>query len=256
MTTGAETRADADWGPSEAAQSKELWWKVGAAVGVSILLLLISGFLYPEQARLYDLPHFVGVLKQIFYETPFQPLFLIIALVPLFFAAARNVSWEALTVGGLLVVAVVMPFARFQSLDPAIAADLTFVPGAHNSVFQMAGPGNEMPTFVAVVVLLLMGGITAMFWRPRVGAVIGLMAVVTMALVWPETFDNPPVRSGNPVIVFQDGQLLFGYYLAWAGAAIGVVGFSTWAELRRLWQRQNEGLPEEAAEDAPAGDES
>jgi len=256
MTTDGEGRVDADWGPPAATQTKEMWCKVGAAAGLPIVLLLISGFLYPEQARLYDLPHFVGVLKQIFYETPFQPLFLIIVLVPLLLAAARNVSWEALTVGGLLVVAVVMPFARFQSLDPVLAADPTFVPGAHNSVFQMAGPGNEMPTFVAVVVLLLMGGVTAMFWRPRVGGLIGLMAVVTMTLVWPTTFDNPPVRDGNPVIVFQSGQLLFGYYLAWAGAAIGVLGFSTWADLRSLWHREDEDVPEQAAVDAPAGDES
>jgi len=252
MTTDTESRVDADWGPPAAVHTREMWWKVGAAVGVSIILLLISGFLYPEQARLYDLPHFVGVLKQIFYETPFQPLFLIIALVPLYFAAARNVSWEALATGGLLVVAVVMPFARFLSVDPADPAIAT----AHNSVFQMAGPGNEMPTFVAVVVLLLMGGITAMFWRPRVGGLIGLMAVVTMTLVWPEIHDNPPVRSGSPVILFRSGQLLFGYYLAWAGAVIGVLGFSTWPELRGLWRKGDEELSEEAGEDTPAGEES
>ena len=253
MTTDAESRVDADWGPPAAAQTRAMWWKIGAAVGVSIVLLLISGFLYPQQARYYeDLPHFFGVLRQIFYETPFQPLFLIIALVPVYFAAARNVSWEALTTGGLLAVSVVMPFARFLSLDPTLAADAT----AHNSVFQMAGPGNEMPTFVAVVVLLLMGGITAMFWRPRVGAVIGLMAVVTMALVWPEIRDNPPVQNGDPLIGFESGQLLFGYYLAWFGGAIGVLGFSFWKELRTLWQRQDEDLPQDAAEAAASGDES
>ena len=252
MTTDAESRVDADWGPPAAAQTKEIWWKIGAAAGVSIVLLLISGFLYPEQARLYDLPHFVAVLKQVFFETPFQPLFLIIALVPLFFAAARNVSWEALISGGLLVVAVVMPFTRFLSIDPASQAEAT----AHNSVFQMAGPGNEMPTFVAVVVLLMMGGITAMFWRPRVGGVIGLMAVVTMALVWPEIHDNPPTRDGNPVIIFESGQLLFGYYLAWAGAVIGVLGFSSWREVRNLWQREDANVPEETAGAPSPGVES
>lgn len=244
MTTDAESRVDADWGPPAAAPTREMWWKLGAAVGVSIILLLISGFLYPEQARLYDLPHFVGVLKQIFYETPFQPLFLVIALAPLYFAAARNVSWEALAVGGLLVVSVVMPFARFSS---GAAGDVT----AHNSIFQMAGPGNQMPTFVAVVVLLLMGGITAMFWRPRVGGIIGLMAVVTMALVWPEIRAEPPTTIG-----FTSGQLLFGYYLAWAGAVIGVLGFSSWREFRSLWRREDEGLPEQAAEATPSGEEN
>lgn len=244
MTTDAESRADADWGPPAAAPTREMWWKVAAAVGVSIILLLISGFLYPEQARLYDLPHFAAVLKQIFYETPFQPLFLIIALVPLFFAAARNISWEALAAGGLLIVSTVMPFARFSS---GAADEVT----AHNSIFQMAGPGNEMPTFVAVVVLLLMGGITVMFWRPRVGGIIGLMAVVTMALVWPHIHGEPPT-----IIGFTSGQMLFGYYLAWAGAVIGVLGLSSWREFRSLWQREDEGFPEGTAEPAPSGDES
>ena len=145
-----------------------------------------------------------------------------------------------------------MPFTRFLSIDPASQAEAT----AHNSVFQMAGPGNEMPTFVAVVVLLMMGGITAMFWRPRVGGVIGLMAVVTMALVWPEIHDNPPTRDGNPVIIFESGQLLFGYYLAWAGAVIGVLGFSSWREVRNLWQREDANVPEETAGAPSPGVES
>ncbi len=254
MTTEPEVRADADWGPPVAPQDRQTWWKVGAAVGLSIVVLLISGFLYPEQARLYDLPHFVGVLKQIVFETPFQPLFLVVALVPLYFAAARNVSWEALTVGGLLVVSAVMPFARFVSLDPALAADPTFVPGAHNSVFQLAGPGNEMPAFVSVVVLLLMGGITAMFWRPRVGGIIGLMAVVTMSFVWPATFDNPPVRDGSPVVVFVSGRMLFGYYIAWAGAVAGVLGVSAWSDLRALLRKEDDDVLEETAQEAVEGE--
>jgi len=251
MTTDAESRVDADWGPPAAGQTTQVWWKIGAAVGLSIVLLLIAGFLYPEQARLYDLPHFVGVLKQIFYETPFQPLFLVVALVPLYFAAARNVSWEALTTGGLMIISVLMPFVRFQSLDPALAADPALVEGAHNSVFQMAGPGNEMPTFVAVVVLLLMGGITAMFWRPRIGGIIGLMAVVTMALVWPEIHDSPSAGIG-----FASSRLLFGYYLAWAGAVISVLGFSTWGEVRDLLRDEGGDSEEGAADDAPSGADS
>jgi hypothetical protein len=196
--------------------------KVAAAIAATAVLLLIAGFLYDEQAGTYSEPYVIAVLLQIVYETPFQPLFLIIALTPIYLAAARNISWSALASGGLMTIALVLPFARFLVInltpggpDPA---------GFHNSLFQLAGPGHRMPQFVSIVTLLFMGGLVAMFWRPRVGGLIGIIGVITMIFVWPAVHDEPPSRGGEPEVIFFGRGLLFGYYIAWAGAVLGLVG--------------------------------
>jgi hypothetical protein len=66
--------------------------KLAATLALSLILLFISAFMYTEQADTYDLPHVVAVCRQLIYGTPFQPLFLIVALVPIYLAAARTTS--------------------------------------------------------------------------------------------------------------------------------------------------------------------
>jgi hypothetical protein len=39
--------------------------------------------------------------------------------------------------------------------------------------------------------------------------------------------------------------MLFGYYLAWAGAVVGVLGFSSWNELRGMLRGDAEEEDEE-----------
>ena len=208
--------------------------KVAAAVAVTFTLLLIAGFLYDEQAATYDQPYVIAVLLQIVYETPFQPLFLIIALTPIYLAAARNVSWVALASGGLLTVALLLPFARFLALNVTAAGPDPA--GFHNSLFQLAGPGYRMPQFVSIVTLLFMAGLVAMFWRPRVGGLIGFIGVITMIFVWPAVYDEPPTRGGEAEIVFFGRGLLFGYYIAWAGAILGVLGQWLLLALEARWR--------------------
>ena len=38
--------------------------KLAAAVSVSLILLLVSAFMYTEQADTYDVPHVLAVLRQ------------------------------------------------------------------------------------------------------------------------------------------------------------------------------------------------
>ena len=197
--------------------------KLGVTLAVSLILLFISAFIYTEQADTYDVPHVVAVLRQLIYETPFQPLFLIVALVPIYLAAARTTSIVGLLSGTLLMTASLLPFARFEVTDP-VAGTLVLTEGFHNSLFQLAGPGHEMPQFVAAVTLLTMGGVVAMFWQPRIGGIIGLMGVISLAFVWNAVLDDPPYENGVPKIIFTDSNLLYGYYLAWAGAALALLG--------------------------------
>ncbi len=210
---------------------RDAYLKVAVAVLVTWTLILIAGFLYAEQADRYSQTHFIAVLLQVVYETPFQPLFLVIVLLPIYLGAARNAPWPALAAGGLMMISVVLPHGRFESLDTSgVVADPVL--GVHNSLFQLAGPGHQMPQFVSVVTLLLMGGVTAMFWQPRVGAVIGLMGLISMAFVWNAAFDNPATEGGQPKIAFIDSSLQYAYYLAWAGAVIGLVDKWGWLSLR------------------------
>lgn len=224
-------------GQSEAAQqrsSRERYAKLAFAVAVTSILVLIAGFMYDEQAGTYDQPYVIAVLLQIVYETPFQPLFLIIALLPVYLAAARNVSWVALSSGGLMTVSLVLPYARFLAINTsAIGPDPA---GFHNSLFQLAGPGHQMPQFVSIVTLMFMGGLVALFWRPRVGGLIGLIGAITMIFVWPAVHDEPPTRAGEPEVIFFGRSLLFGYYLAWSGAILGIIGQWLTAAIARVRQ--------------------
>lgn len=196
--------------------------KVAVALAGTFALLLIAGFTYDEQAGTYDQPYVIAVLLQIVYETPFQPLFLIIALTPVYLAAARNVTWVALAAGGLMTLALVLPFARFLAINATAAGPEPA--GFHNSLLQLAGPGHRMPQFVSIVTLIFMGGLVALFWRPRVGGLIGIIGVITMIFVWPAVHDEPPTRGGEAEIIFFSRGLLFGYYIAWAGAILGLLG--------------------------------
>jgi hypothetical protein len=197
--------------------------KLAAAASVSLILLLVSAFMYMEQADTYDVPHVVAVLRQLVYETPFQPLFLFVALVPIYLATARTSSRVGLISGMLLMTASLLPFARFEVTDP-VAGTITLTEGFQNSLFQLAGSGHEMPQFVAAVTLLMMGGVVAMFWQPRIGGIIGLMGVISLAFVWNAVLDDPPFENGVQKIIFTDSNLLYGYYLAWAGAALALLG--------------------------------
>ncbi|MBI4218998.1 MAG: hypothetical protein HY682_02565 [Chloroflexi bacterium] len=197
--------------------------KLAAVVVASATLLLIAAFLYDEQAATYkNEPYVVAVFLQMVYETPFQPLFLVIALLPVLWAAARNASWIALAAGGLMLLSLVLPYARFLAIDASLPTGPEPA-GFHNSLFQLAGPGHRMPQFVSIVTLMLMGGLVALFWHPRVGGLIGLIGAITMIFVWPAAYDDPPTRGGEAEVIFFGRGLLFGYYLAWAGAAVGIV---------------------------------
>jgi hypothetical protein len=220
----------------------ERYVKVAAAVAATFILLLIAGFVYDEQAATYDQPYVIAVLLQIVYETPFQPLFLIIALTPIYLAAARNVSWIALVSGGLITLTLVLPFARVLAIN--VTASGPDPAGFHNSLFQLAGPGHRMPQFVSIVTLLFMAGLVAMYWRPRVGGLIGIIGVITMIFVWPAVYDEPPARAGEAQIIFFGRGLLFGYYIAWSGAILGVLGQWGAAAAGRL--RQPRPMPADA----------
>jgi hypothetical protein len=197
--------------------------RLTATLALSLILLFVGAFLYTEQADTYDQSHVISVLRQLVYETPFQPLFLIVALVPIYLAAARTSSLVGLLSGTLLMTASLLPFARFEVTDP-VAGTIVLTEGFHNSLFQLAGPGHQMPQFVAAVTLLMMGGVVAMFWQTRVGGIIGLMGVISLAFVWDAVLDAPPFEDGIQKIIFFDSKLLFGYYLAWAGAAVALLG--------------------------------
>lgn len=212
-------------GPTNAAApgTRGRYQKLGVAVVATVFLLLLSAFLYDEQAATYDLAYVPAVLLQMVYDTPFQPLFLIMALLPIYLACARNASWVAIIGGGLLMISLALPYLRFLVLDFSPQSGLSPA-GFHNSLFQLAGPGNQMPQFVSIVTLVLMGGFVALLWKPQVGGLIGLVGVITMVFVWPAVYNEPPTRSGQPVVVFFSRSLLFGYYLAWAGAVIAISG--------------------------------
>ncbi|MCH7907050.1 MAG: hypothetical protein IIC29_08090 [Chloroflexi bacterium] len=194
--------------------------KLAAAVVVTATLLLASALIYSDQADLYETSFAVSIIRQITTETEFQSLYLVIILTPLFVAAARNVSWIALAAGGLIMLSILMPYARWEYVDIASGQ----VEGAHNSLYQLAGPGHQMPQFVSVLVLAMMGGVTALFWRVRIGGLIAVLGAITMAFVWPAVLDEPPVIDDRALIVFQDDALLFGYYITWFGALIAVIG--------------------------------
>jgi hypothetical protein len=222
MSLDAPQPSAAPESPVTARQASQRYIAIGASVAVTLALLLSASFIYDEQAGTYAQPYVIAVLLQLAYETPFQPLYLIIALTPVYLAAARNASWVALVSGGLMLVAMVLPFARFLAIN--VTATGPDPAGFHNSLLQLAGPGHRMPQFVSIVTLLFMGGLVALFWRPRVGGLIGLIGVITMIFVWPAVHDEPPTRGGEPEVVFFGRGLLFGYYLAWVGAVMGVVG--------------------------------
>jgi len=186
----------------------------------TILVLVISALIYSDQADLYDSSFVVSLIRQVTTETVFQPIYLVVVLVPIFIAAARNVSWLALGSGGLILLSILLPYARFEYIDAATRE----LEGAHNSLFQLAGPGHRMPEFVSVLTLMLMGGATALFWRVRIGGLIAVMGAITTAFVWPTVFDEPPVIDDRALIEFPSKSLLFGYYIAWFGAVIAVLG--------------------------------
>jgi hypothetical protein len=191
--------------------------KVATVIVVAAALLLTGAFLHTEQADSYGNPHVIAVLRQLVYETPFQPLFLVVALLPLLIAAARGARWRGLLPGALLMVAALLPFARFAVVDVHVGPQPGLqIDGQHNSLFQLAGPGHEMPQFVSAVTLFLMAGVVTMFWQPRVGGLIGLLGVISLAFVWNAVLDDPPFEK----IFFLDRDLRFGYYIAWTGAVL------------------------------------
>lgn len=220
-----------DSGASRTA-ARDAYLKLAAAVAATVVLIVAAAFIFSEQADRYSDTHVLAVLRQLVYETPFQPLFLLVILVPIYLAAARDVPWPNLISGGLMMVAVALPFARFAELDVNAVVGADPVEGIHNSLIQLAGPGHEMPQFVSTVTLLLMAGVVAMFWQPRIGGIIGLMAVISMAFVWQAALDDPPSVGSALKIDFIDGDLQFGYYLAWAGAIAAVVGEWAWRPWR------------------------
>ncbi|MCH8103328.1 MAG: hypothetical protein IIB28_09285 [Chloroflexi bacterium] len=213
---------------------RDVYLKLAVAVTATWVLILTAAFIFSEQADRYSNTHIVAVMRQLVYETPFQPLFLVVILVPIYLAAARGVAWPALISGGLIMVAVVLPFARFAALDVNAVVGADPVDGIHNSLFQLAGPGHEMPQFVSTVTLMLMAGVVTMFWQPRIGGIIGLMAVISLAFIWEAALDDPPSVGNALKIGFIDGDLQFGYYLAWAGAIAAVLGEWAW---RPWWSR-------------------
>jgi hypothetical protein len=218
--------------------------RLAVTLVLSLILLFVGAFLYTEQAGTYDQSHVIAVLRQLVYETPFQPLFLIVALVPIYLAAARTSSLVGLLSGTLLMTASLLPFARFEVTDP-VAGAIVLTEGFHNSLFQLAGPGHLMPQFVAAVTLLMMGGVVAMFWQPRVGGIIGLMGVISLAFIWSAVLDDPPYEAGIQKIIFTDSKLPFGYYLAWAGAAVALLGELIVVAYRRYSPAESEMNAEE-----------
>lgn len=195
-------------------------FKLAVTVAVTATALLTSALIYSGQADLYESSFAVSIIRQITRETEFQPIYLVVVLAPIFIAAARNVSWIALASGGLIMLSILLPYARWEYVDIASGE----VKGAHNSLYQLAGPGHQMPQFVSVLVLMMMGGATALFWRVRIGGVIAIMGAVTIAFVWPAVLDEPPLIDNRALIVFQDNALLFGFYIAVLGALIALVG--------------------------------
>ncbi|MDA1258178.1 MAG: hypothetical protein O3C10_10125 [Chloroflexi bacterium] len=196
------------------------YFKLAVTVSVAAAALLASALIYSDQADLYESSFAVSIVRQITTETAFQPLYLVIVLAPIFIAAARNVSWLSLVSGGLIMLSVLLPYARWTYVEIATGE----IEGAHNSLYQLAGPGHQMPQFVSVLVLMMMAGITALFWRVRIGGLIAVMGAITTAFVWPAVFDEPPLIDGRALIVFNSDTLLFGYYVAWFGAVIAVIG--------------------------------
>ena len=134
------------------------------------------------------------------------------------------------------MLSALLPHARFATLDAAGGVGIpSSLAGYHNSLFQLAGPGNAMPQFVSIVTLVLMGGMVAMFWQPRIGGIIGLLGVISMAFVWNAAIDEPSIIDGVPKIEFTDASLQLGYYFAWAGAVIALVGNVLSRKLATIW---------------------
>ncbi len=224
MNQSSELTPDALSASAEGSSHVHVIHTAAAKIVISVLVVLfglvISALIYPEQADLYDSTFVVAIVKQLTYETAFQPIYLVVVIVPILFAAARNVSWLALGAGGLILLSILLPFARFEYIDVTTGD----IERAHNSLYQLAGPGHRMPEFVSVLFLMLMAGGTALFWRVRIGGLIAILGAVTMAFVSPTVFDRPPVVDDLPLILFPSKALLFGYYIAWFGALIAVIG--------------------------------
>ena len=89
----------------------------------------------------------------------------------------------------------------------------------------------------------MIGGITTIFWQARIGALIGLMGLISMAFVWNAAYHDPATLGGSAKIQFLDSNLQYVYYLAWVGAAIGIVG--QWRLLP--WPRRATSSPEGAS---------
>lgn len=195
-------------------------FKLVTAVILIATALLVSALIYSDQADLYESSFAISIIRQITTETAFQPIYLVIVLSPILIAAARNVTWIALASGGLIMLSILLPWARWEYVDIA-SGDIK---GAHNSLYQLAGPGHQMPQFVSVLVLMIMSGATALFWRVRIGGLIAIMGAVTMIFVWPAVLDEPPIIDDRALIVFQGNALLFGFYIAVFGALIALVG--------------------------------
>jgi hypothetical protein len=215
--------------------------KIVISALVIIIGLIVSALIYSDQADLYDSAFPVSIVRQLTYETAFQPIYLVVVVVPIMFAAARNVSWLALGAGGLILMSILLPYARFEYFDVTTGD----IERAHNSLYQLAGPGHRMPEFVSVLFLMLMAGGTALFWRVRIGGLIAILGAITMAFVWPTVFNEPPVIDDEALILFPGKALLFGYYIAWFGALIAVIGEASL--LTRLTGRKNSDA---AAEDS------
>lgn len=195
-------------------------FKLAASVVVTAGALLASALIYSDQADLYESSFAISIIRQITRETVFQPIYLVIVLSPIYIAAARNVSWIALVSGGLIMLSILLPWGRWEYLDIATGE----VKGAHNSLYQLAGPLHNMPQFVSVTVLMMLGGATALFWRVRIGGIITIMGAVTTVFVWPAVLDDPPLIDNRALIVFQGDSLLFGFYIAVFGALIAIIG--------------------------------
>ncbi len=158
--------------------------KIVASAVVSVGMLLVSALIYSDQADLYDSTFAVALVRQMTAETVFQPIYLVVILVPIFIAAARNVSWLALIAGGLILLSVLLPYARFEYIDIA-SGDID---GAHNSLYQLAGPGHQMPQFASVLVLLLRARATPLFLLARVVCPLGVLRSIRPASRWAPGF--------------------------------------------------------------------
>jgi len=209
-------------GPVNAAasDSRAGYRKLVVAVSTTVFLLLLAGFLHHEPVATYDLAHVPAGLLQMVHDTPLQPLFLVIALLPIYVAGARHAPWVAIVGGGLMMISLALPYSRFPVVDLSPQSGFS-LSGSHNSLFQLAGPGNQMPQAVSIVTLLLTSGVIALPWGPQVGGLIGLIGVITMVFVW------------LAAVAFFSRSLLPGYCLAWAGGVICTGSEWVWSHARR-----------------------